>query len=447
MKRILMRAGKSPFDAVSPYGTFAKNVIGSNNGNLIFGAAAHKLFSVAGAEVAPNNYRINGAMADSVNDEYDGFVLPLANAFRPSFEPELQRTAEFIERLRIPFIMVSGGAQLDLDGSHDSLKPMEATVRRFAKAVLSKSSALSVRGERTASYLQSLGFNDVIVVGCPSMTMNGPGHVVHKNSSVLDEKSQVAYNIETSIDLLGDVIASNSDRYNMTYFPQDIKTMELMLWGVDKYPATRDGRLPLRSSHPQISQGKAKFYVDAPTWIQKMGDYALSFGPRIHGNIAAILAGTPAVVIAHDSRTLELADYHSIPRMLPKDLQPNMDVADIFQFADYTEFNRGHAERFDRLGRFIKENGFSHIYEADQAPAREEYEAKLARVEFPPPLTTVWSGQDDFQRERLVIQRTSEVEHREVVARLRRDLTAAVGRIKKLEAANADLKRVFANQN
>jgi hypothetical protein len=29
-------------------------------------------------------------MAAKVNDEYDGFILPLANAFRPGFEAELE---------------------------------------------------------------------------------------------------------------------------------------------------------------------------------------------------------------------------------------------------------------------------------------------------------------------------------------------------------------------
>ena len=37
------------------------------------------------------------------------------------------------------------------------------------------------------------------------------------------------------------------------------------------------------------------------------------FGTRIHGNVAAILAGTPAFVLAHDTRTLELASYFEHP--------------------------------------------------------------------------------------------------------------------------------------
>ena len=44
-KRILMRLGKTPFELADPYRTLDRNLLGTNSGNLIYGAAAHKLFS------------------------------------------------------------------------------------------------------------------------------------------------------------------------------------------------------------------------------------------------------------------------------------------------------------------------------------------------------------------------------------------------------------------
>src|SRR5699024_1334293 len=78
-KRFLMRLGKNPFEPVSGYGTLDRNTIGGNNGNLIFGAAAHKLFSTEGVTVEANNYQVDKSMADRINSEYDAFILPLAN--------------------------------------------------------------------------------------------------------------------------------------------------------------------------------------------------------------------------------------------------------------------------------------------------------------------------------------------------------------------------------
>ena len=106
-KRFLMRLGKTPFEVFDGFDTLDRNTIGRNNGNLIFGMAAHKLFSTAGTVVDANRYKINGAMAAKVNDEYDGFILPLANAFRPGFEAELARTTDFIESRPTPQVEVA----------------------------------------------------------------------------------------------------------------------------------------------------------------------------------------------------------------------------------------------------------------------------------------------------------------------------------------------------
>ncbi|WP_413333815.1 polysaccharide pyruvyl transferase family protein [Brevibacterium sp. GP-SGM9] len=387
-KRYLMRLGKTPFELADGFETLDRNTIGRNNGNLIFGTASHKLFSTEDTVVDANRYRINKSMAARVNDEYDGFILPLANAFRPGFEAELTRTAEFIEKLAIPFLMLSGGAQLPLDGDSAGLKRIEPAVKRFARAVLDKSSALTVRGELTAEYLKSLGFDDVLVVGCPSMTMNGRGHSVDKTASI-EPGARIAYNLQTSNPFGAELIDDAEAKYDATYLPQDSATLELMLWGTVPYRAV-DDRLPLERTHPQFAVGRAEFQLDAPSWIRRMSEMAFAFGPRIHGNIAAILAGTPGIVLAHDGRTLELSKYHGIPAVdLAAEALP-ITVAELYAKADFAEFNRGHAERFDRLSGFIHENGFTHIYDSGQERARTEYEDRIASTDYPPAQTTLW---------------------------------------------------------
>lgn len=80
-KRYLMRLGKTPFEPNDGFDTLDRNTIGRNNGNLIFGNAAHKLFSTADAIVDANRYKINKSMAAKVNDEYDGFILAFGKCF------------------------------------------------------------------------------------------------------------------------------------------------------------------------------------------------------------------------------------------------------------------------------------------------------------------------------------------------------------------------------
>lgn len=423
-KRYLMRLGKTPFEAVDAFHTLDRNTLGTNNGNLVYGAASHKLFSTRDTVVDANRYKINAAMADRVNDEYDGFILPLANAFRPEFENELLRTAQFLERLTIPFLMLSGGAQLPPDGDPASLRKMEPTIRRFARAVLDGSSKLSVRGEMSAAYLRSLGFDDVVVVGCPSMTLHGPGHRVEVPDT-LQPGAPIAYNLETKDPFGGDLIEDAEHNYLATYLPQEHGTLELMLWATAPY-SEADLRLPLDSSHQQFASGQAEFYLDAYPWIDRLAEMDFSFGARAHGNIAAVLGGTPCVMLAHDSRTFELARYHGIPYVVRGTEPLPATVQELYALADFSEFNRGHTERFQRLSDFIHENGFEHIYDPGQESARAHYEARIRRIDFPPPVRPTWQDRPaDVAHRHAVLQERSN-RQKQQQAQLRRDL----GRLK-----------------
>ena len=106
-----------------------------------------------------------------------------------------------------------------------------------------------------------------------------------------------------------------------------------------------------------------------------------AFGTRIHGNIAALLAGTPSYVLAHDSRSLELARYFAIPHRLISEVREDADAAGFYDESDFTELNRGHAARFDRLVDFLRLNGLEHIYAEGQDP--DALDARLAATRFP----------------------------------------------------------------
>lgn len=419
-QRILMRLGKTPFDLADPFRTLDKNLLGTNSGNLIYGAAAHKLLSTQDTVVEANHYAINGAMADRVNDEYDAFVMPLANAFRPDFEDQLRRTADFLERLTIPFLMLSGGAQLPLDGDPAALKAMEPTVKRFARAVLNGSSALSVRGEMTAEYLTSLGFRDVVVVGCPSLALHGPGHRVEV-PEVLEPGAPIAFNLETKDPFGGELVADAEQHYRATYIPQEHGTLELMLWATDPYDAV-DPRLPLQRSHPQFTAARAEFFLDAYPWLDRLAQMAFSFGARAHGNIAAALAGTPSVMLAHDSRTLELARHHDIPYLIRGEEAGPVTVQELYAHADYTEFNRGHAERFQVLSDYLHDNGFRHIFDAGQEQALAEYEDRIAALTFPPAVRPTWHEDPPAVVQRHAVLQERHTRTKQDLAAIRRDV-------------------------
>ena len=77
-------------------------------------------------------------------------MVPLANAFRPSFQASLDRLSTLIEQLTTPE-WPGVGAQVGTDYNTDELRPLESSVRRFVTAVLDRSASIGVRGELTAS--------------------------------------------------------------------------------------------------------------------------------------------------------------------------------------------------------------------------------------------------------------------------------------------------------
>ena len=385
--RVLIRSGKDPWTVVSPQRTLERNVIANNVGNLVFTSAVHRALSAPGVSVSSNRWNVSPDNADRINDEYDVFVVPLANAFRNGFRERLQQTTELIERLTIPVVVVGVGAQSDLEYDADRISHLDESVKRFVSAVLDRSSSIGVRGEFTAEYLQRLGFRDVDVIGCPSMFLRGPELRVEPTVDALDAESPIAITISPYVKMMGSITMANYQRYpNMVYVGQDVDTLDLMLRGQLAEDAEAVSPIPVNVSHPLYQQGRMRFFVDPWTWFDFLAQQRFAFGTRIHGTIAALLAGTPAVLLAHDSRTLELARYHDIPHRLVSDVPADVDAAQLFAEADFSALHAGHRERFETYRRFLEKNGLPHVFTDETAAGGQAYDEKVRSVRFPGPV-------------------------------------------------------------
>ena len=145
--------------------------------------------------------------------------------------------------------------------------------------------------------------------------------------------------------------------------------------------------VPVSLKHPLIRENRVRFFLDPKTWFSHLAEYDFSFGTRIHGNIAALLAGTPAVLLAHDSRTLELADYHQIPHRVINSLPDKPDAAALYAEADWSKLNDGHAARWAEFSGFLHQHDLTHVYDEGQNASR--FDDKLAATEFAPPVETL----------------------------------------------------------
>ena len=408
MPRVLVRSGKSPLTALSAEASLARNgwgVFGANVGNLLFTSAVHRAVSVPGTDVVSNSLLTelpgtDKAYIDKINADYDSFVIPLANAFRPSFESSLRRLTRVVQQLTIPVVVVGVGTQLRMSGNFDGVpQSLKEATREFVAAVLDRSSSIGVRGEMTLEFLRHLGFDDdsVDVIGCPSLFHDGPNRHVVKRLPSLDKTSHLGINITPSVSSFAPVVHLNTALYpNMVYVPQEHYELAMMMWG-EPSAAKHDRRIPTHLDHQLYREDRVRFFLDASTWIGHLSAMDFVFGTRIHGNIAALLGDTPAVVVAHDSRTLELAEYHHIPYRLSAELSANTDAAELYESADYSRFNAEHPRLFETYRRFLDRNSVDHIW--NPGKANPQYDAQVEAAAFPPPVRNAsakGSGHDEI---------------------------------------------------
>src|SRR3954470_22745753 len=111
----LIRSGKNPWASMSPERTAQDNVIATNVGNMLFAQAVHRTLETREVSLESNRYATRPPDAGLVNETYDGFAVPLANAFRLDAVAGLERLTRLIEKLTIPVVVIGVGAQTDVD--------------------------------------------------------------------------------------------------------------------------------------------------------------------------------------------------------------------------------------------------------------------------------------------------------------------------------------------
>lgn len=119
--RILIQEGKDPFTPVAAESIVVQNVVNRNLGNMLFGHSVHRTLAVDGSELVASGTlnEFHEATAEDharVNDEFDMFVVPVANYLRAGNSRRLNNLASLIEGLTIPVVVVGIGAQAPADG-------------------------------------------------------------------------------------------------------------------------------------------------------------------------------------------------------------------------------------------------------------------------------------------------------------------------------------------
>lgn len=294
---------------------------GYNFGNLLFSNAVFR--HIAWTQAMRVGFQFDPEWA---NRCFDVVVIPAANWLHPAFD--FTSLVESVERLTIPVVLIGLGAQADEGQTASAVSP---TALKLVQLVAERSALVGVRGEMTAEVLKRCGIDNIHITGCPSFYFNAgrqipilkrlePRRIIvagtryflpSDQAAEIDRRQQGIYRLAYSegLDLL-----LQSERPEIDW----------MLAGSERCAESGgDDDLPMRvadyygaadpKSIQRFVQKHARAYLDVDQWISGMCAYDCYVGSRIHGAIAALLAGIPALLLTHDARTSELAAFGAIP--------------------------------------------------------------------------------------------------------------------------------------
>ena len=314
------------------------------------------------------NFCICDYSIDEINERFRAVVLPQANIFSATDMAieHMKGFTEVINKLEIPVYVTGVGAQAqDYDSIYELYYSIRDVVTEFCKAVYRTGGEFSLRGFFTKEFFDMLGFKSAVVTGCPSIYQVGREFQICERK-VSEIEFRPVINGYASL-LRHNKIYDAFIKYNAVYLDQD--EFIGLLYNSKMFEDLKLDDIELQKYVKKYSlnamkifaKDKVKLFYDIPIWQDylKKNNFNFSFGKRIHGNIISIVTGIPAVVMVHDSRTRELAEYFSIPSV--SNLNRYNNLYEMYLEADYSSFNKDFKEKYDNFNRFLIEHGLRKV--------------------------------------------------------------------------------------
>lgn len=299
-----------------------------NTGNMIHAEAPLKFLeynfsrsAISDVHKLFNTYENKSSFFEDINNNFDCIVLSLANLIRPDFNTNLH---EILEGLGVPFYVLGVGLQNEV-----SLTSLRTNTQKLLHVLNNKAKLFGVRGLRTETWLHNNGFKNAIALGCPSLyvypdTIMKKKVVAQKYSSVITAGHLSDYYVSKKNDKRVEVILKILGSFDKTsyVFQDEPFTFKEFLDapGIWQENLSRfDSRALNSYLSIRLDQSVNFFnyymFFCTDTWRATCSNYDLYLGDRLHAGIAAHQAGIPSVIIYHDMRVKELADFYNFPSL------------------------------------------------------------------------------------------------------------------------------------
>lgn len=382
----------SPLDVYDAPYIIGENSIGGNVGNLIYAYSVYRTLMTENTEIVPDYYSRNPNNADKINETYDCYVIPLADAFRDSFVKALRDYTKLIKRLKIPVIVIGVGLRASFEPKLDEGFEFDEDVKAFVQAVLEKSNIIGVRGQITADYLTKLGFKegvDHMVIGCPSMYAFGRDLNIRKTNITKDSVVAVNSSKLSPKNVLSFIQRSMEEYPNHYFIPQWMKELVLTYTGFSSLGNSES--YPVKRTDNVYKNNRVRYFLNAPTWIDFMSKVDLSVGARLHGNVTATIAGTPSLIIPKDARMRELAEYHKLTSIWWNDINEDTRLEEVIEQSDFSSPETVQAGNFDNYITFLDRNNLSHIFTTQNSIEESPLDKKVKELNLHKPVCSITS--------------------------------------------------------
>lgn len=408
MKKILMRSGMTPFDKFNPSKVIGENAIGSNSGNLVYAYSVYRALMTEDTEIDSTYYTLSYSdeEIEYINETYDSFIIPLADAFRDNYIDSLRATAKLVRKLKIPSVIIGVGLRAPFEPNLDQGFPFDDAVKELMDAVLDKSAIVGVRGQITADYLTKLGYIEGkhhMVIGCPSMYMYGRDLNIRDTEITKDSLVCVNNSAISPKNVLDFIERSTLEFNNCFFIPQRINELKMVYFGMPNMKDKNKPNYPHDINHYLYEEDRVRFFVNFREWNRFLSKADFCFGARLHGNISAVISGTPSLIIPKDARMRELAEYHNLTRVVSGDIKNDTSIWDLIEKADFKAPCKNQHRNFDNYRNFLKLNGLENIFESSDNPTDTAFDRKIEAANLCSPVTTYNSCSRDER-----IRRTKE---------------------------------------
>lgn len=241
--------------------------------------------------------------------------------------------AKMIESVDCPVTAFGLGVQASSMTSTESIRLGPNSIR-LASALAERGPQLSVRDEITRRTLEAAGIKNAVVTGCPSNFINcDPDlgaqaqtyarNVMGSLASWKDVRSAIS-EVTGGHALSGKVMSTQMRMLDETpafYLLQTPGLLPFLLGKRTDIPDIYRTNNPFMNTPGQLTRAlKAKtlHFSSVDSWLDFSRTCDISFGMRIHGTVVPLQAGVASVLIAHDSRTVGLAQAMCIPWVTPE---------------------------------------------------------------------------------------------------------------------------------